>query len=197
MNILNRRDKPEGLSRLIQGVLFFLLQTIPFLSCSFDYSPITESEETRPDLVMEDVDYNRVADGKLVIHFQADQVARFEKNRLLQVQNLRFEQFNKNTGQTDAAGTAGYAQFWTATSDAEFSDGVRIIIPSEDLSVEAKSLQWKDMQKVLFGSPDQTVLLKKSDGSLIVGSGFSADGRSRSWRFTGSVSGMYQEESTP
>ena len=179
----------------IRAALLAVLGGFVLSACSFDYSAITETESDKPDLVMQDVDYVRVTDGKISLHMQADQVDRYEKKRLLQVQNIRFEQFSKDSTEPDALGTAGIAQFWTATSDAAFTNGVRIFIKSEDLSVEAKSLQWNDSKKKLSGPQDDQVLLKKTDGSILVGKSFSADGRSRTWQFAGAVSGTYQEES--
>jgi lipopolysaccharide export system protein LptC len=177
-------------------VVFILVGTVSLLlSCSFDYSTISESEQEKPDLIMQDVDYVRVSDGKISLHMQADQIKRYESKRLLQVQNIHFEQYAKNSLEPDAIGAAGIAQFWTATSDAAFSEGVQIYITSEKLSIEAKSLQWNNSQKKLLGPLDGQVLLKKSDGSILVGKNFSADGRSRSWQFAGPVSGIYQEDS--
>jgi len=155
-----------------------------------------EAESNRPDLVMQDVDYVRVTDGAIMFHLQADKIDHFENNHLFQVQNIRFEQFTKGVTDPDAMGAAGFAQFWTTTQDAVFGEGVRIVIPSEDLSVEANNLQWHNSQKKLFGTLGDEVLLKKTDGSMLVGKGFSADGRSKSWQFTGPVSGIYQEEPT-
>ncbi len=164
-------------------------------ACSFDYSSVSESKSEGPDLVMQDVDYVRVRDGKIALHMQADQIDRFEKKRLLQVQNIRFEQFSKENSSPEAVGSAGYAQFWTATSDASFAEGVRITVSSENLSVESSTLQWNNDQKKLFGPQNDQVLLKRKDGSILSGKGFSADGRSKSWTFAGPVSGVYQEES--
>lgn len=175
-------------------ILVFCIMAV--LSCSFDYSSMEEAENNRPDLVMQDVDYVRVTDGSIAFHMQADKLDHFENNHLFQVQNIRFEQFPKGVTEPDTVGSAGFAQFWTTTQDAVFTEGVRIVIPSEDLSVEAKSLQWHNSQKRLLGSQEDQVLLKKSDGSMLVGKGFSADGRSKSWQFTGPVSGIYQEEPT-
>lgn len=180
---------------LVRVLLMLAAVGLLLLSCSFDYSSTVESENEKPDLVMQDVDYVRVTDGTISLHLQADQIDRYEKKRLLQVQNIRFEQFSKEASEPEALGTAGVAQFWTATSDANFTDGVRIVIKSEDLSVESKALQWSNSQKKLFGLPNEPVLLKKGDGSVLVGTGFKADGRSRSWQFEGAVSGTYQEES--
>ncbi|AEJ20858.1 LPS export ABC transporter periplasmic protein LptC [Gracilinema caldarium] len=188
------------LSSFIFSYLHFLVVFILigieciFLSCSFDYGTSSEPEQEKPDLVMKDVDYVRVSDGKISLHMQADQINRYESKKLLQVQNISFEQYSKNSVGPDAVGSAGFAQFWTATSDAAFSGGVQIYINSENLSIEAKSLQWNHNSKKLLGPLDDQVLLKKSDGSILVGKNFSADGRSRSWQFTGPVSGTYQED---
>jgi len=196
MYSLERKIASLKLSLLnIRAALLLTFWGSLLIACSFDYSAMSETEHDKPDLIMQDVDYVRVTDGSISLHMQADQVERYEKKRLMQVQNIRFEQFSKDSTEPDVLGTAGIAQFWTATSDAQFADGVRIVIQSEDLSVEAKSLQWNNSQKKLFGPQDDQVLLKKANGSVLVGKSFSADGRSRSWQFEGAVSGTYQEES--
>lgn len=41
----------------IRGVLILFGAVFILLSCSFDYSAISESEQEKPDLVMQDVDY--------------------------------------------------------------------------------------------------------------------------------------------
>ncbi|WP_304226075.1 LPS export ABC transporter periplasmic protein LptC [Gracilinema caldarium] len=194
MNVPDISVMYRMLPRYVRNLVLFVTILIVSSACSFDYSSVSETESERPDLVMQDVDYVRVKDGKITLHMQADQVDRFEQKRLLQVQNIRFEQFSKENSSPEAVGSAGYAQFWTATSDASFAEGVRITVNSEDLSVEASTLQWNNGQKKLFGPQNDQVLLKRKDGSILSGKGFSADGRSRSWTFAGPVSGTYQEE---
>ncbi|MFQ3547177.1 MAG: LPS export ABC transporter periplasmic protein LptC [Termitinemataceae bacterium] len=167
-----------------------------FFGCSFDYSAVAEIKDEQPDLTMYDVAYVRFHDGKPQVRMEADIIERYETQRLFRAANLRFEQFENDSLKPDAAGTAGYAQFTTSDSNAVFSEGVRIVIPSEDIQVEAKELFWFQTERILMSNSEDEVLIKKADGSLLVGKGFSAQVRKRSWKFEHGVRGLYQDDET-
>lgn len=163
-------------------------------ACSFDYGEPGAKGEGEPDLVMEDLEYVRVLDGRPVLRFQADRAERYEASRTMQVADLRFEQFAAGTMETDAVGQAASARIDLASGDAFLSGGVRVNVPGEDLAIETAELYWTDGERTLRGREDGPVLLKRSDGTAVSGIGFSADVRRRTWQFSGRVSGTYVEE---
>lgn len=162
-------------------------------ACSFDYGESAAKGEEEPDLVMEDLEYVRVVNGKPVLRFQAARAERYEASRTMHVSELRFEQFASSTMETDAVGQAAAARINLASGDAFLAGGVRINVPGEDLAIETAELYWADGERTLRGRDDGAVLLKRSDGTIVSGIGFSADVRRRTWQFSGQVSGTYVE----
>jgi hypothetical protein len=71
------------------------------------------------------------------------------------------------------------------------SGGVSVSVPDEDVLIETEALSWRDEEKVLTGPENGAVLIKKGDGTYLSGIGFAADARSRSWDFTGTVTGTW------
>jgi LPS export ABC transporter protein LptC len=171
-----------------RAVLVFAI--IGLASCSFDYGSVETLDETRPDLIMTDVEYVRVRDGKPLVRLQAESAERFEKARKMNVRSPRFEQFLPD-GTGGAKGVAASAEIDLATGDVFMSGGVSVSVPDEDVLIETEALSWKDEAKGLTGPENGAVLIKKGDGTYLSGIGFAADARSRSWDFTGTVNGTW------
>ncbi len=164
------------------------------LSCSFDYGSLSdEAPDSVPDIAMSDVEYIRVRDGKPVVRLQADSVERYEKERRMVVSGARFAQY-AGDGSQGAVGGASSAVVDLESGDVSLDGAVSLSVPQEDLVIETDKLTWKNDDRVLLGSPDAPVLVKKSDGSFLSGRGFTADARSKSWTLTGSVFGTMVEE---
>lgn len=163
-------------------------------SCSFDYGPLEAEEDARPDLTMDDVEYVRVRDGEPVVRVQAERVKRYERSQSMRIDRLRFEQYAADGKKAEAAGSAGAATVLLESGDADLSGGVQIVIQSEDLVIETDTLSWRDQDRLLVGGRDTEVLLKRSDGAVLSGRGFTSDARRHSWEFSGPVSGTYIDE---
>lgn len=164
------------------------------LSCSFDYGSLSdEPEESVPDVVMTEVEYVRVRDGKAVIKLRADSVERYESDRRIVVTAPRFEQY-AGDGSEGASGGSSSALIHSETGDVDLSGDVFLAIPEEELTIETETLSWKDEARELQGGAAAPVLVKKTDGSSLSGTGFTADARSRSWTLSGAVSGVFVEE---
>jgi LPS export ABC transporter protein LptC len=164
-------------------------------ACSFDYGDLSAgNRENEPDLIMRGLEYVRVRDGNPSIRVQADSAERFEDARIMKIRDLRFEQYAPNDPEANALGSAGSARIDLATGNAVLRDGVRVVVPSEDLSITTRSLDWDDETRYLAGDPAVPVRIERGDGTSMTGSGFFADTRSRTWEFTGGVQGVFVEE---
>jgi hypothetical protein len=64
-------------------------------------------------------------------------------------------------------------------------------VDSEDIVIETAKLDWKDKQRDLSGDKSDMVKIKRANGTSFSGQGFSANTRSRTWGFSGSISGTY------
>ena len=62
---------------------------------------------------------------------------------------------------------------------------------TEETSIYADTLYWKDKDEKLLADPEATILVKKDDGSYMEGKGFSTDFKLREIIFTNGVKGTY------
>jgi len=180
--------------------LFFTLLACCFLcafllaACSFDYGAGSGLENTRPDIVMENIEYVRVRGGDILARFRAEYAERWEEQQLMKLKNLTFEQMEDHGETVNVEGTATVAAVQVDTGDVSLSGGVRISIESEDVIINTRELEWNDKEKTIKGGEEEVVDVQRSDGTSFTGIGFSADVRGRTWSFAGEVKGSYVEK---
>jgi LPS export ABC transporter protein LptC len=160
-------------------------------ACSFDYGVSENGENDYPDITMEDLDYSRVRGGRIIARLQAETAERYEKRRLMELKNYRFEQYNTTNAEVDALGSGGFASVELDTSNVHMSSGVEIIVDTEDMILETEHLDWDDAKKTLNGGEALPVKVEQSNGTKFTGTGFSADVRSRNWFINSDASGVY------
>lgn len=172
------------------AVSFFL-----FWACSFDYGTAAPSEEEQPELIMYDVEYVRVENGKPMVQFKAERAEQYEESRTMKLSNFSFTQFNQNNDDEDTVGdTTGFAGSGVINMDSKdviLDEGVFIDAASEDMQISTENLNWIDKTKELNAGNTEEVFVERSDGTIIKGVGFSADLRTRTWEFSGGISGTY------
>jgi len=172
----------------------FSLVLMLLSACSFDYSSMSGSENEKADIIMEEIEYVRVRGGDPLVRFRAEYAERWEERQIMNLTNFSFEQMEDKGDNIDAEGTAGSAVVKLESGNIALSDGIKINVASEDVSIETASLDWYDDDKVLSGREEALVIIQRSDGTYFTGRGFSADARNRSWAFSGEVKGTYVEE---
>ena len=163
-------------------------------ACSFDYGAGTGLENTRPDIVMENIEYIRVRGGDMLARFQAEHAERWEEQQIMELRNLTFEQMEDHGETVNVEGSAKVATVQIDTGDISLSGGVWISIESEDITINTAKLEWKDKEKAINGGEEEEVEVQRSDGTSFTGKGFSAEIRSRTWSFEGEVKGSYVEK---
>ena len=163
-------------------------------ACSFDYGFQDGIDKDQPDIVMDNVEYVRVRSADPQARLQAERVERFEDRRIMELQNLSFEQFGNGGEDINASGRAGSASFEIDSGDIRMAGGVRIEVESEDIIIETSWLQWRDRPRTLSGRSEDEVYIYQENGTVFTGIGFHADARQRTWEFSGSVGGTYIHE---
>jgi LPS export ABC transporter protein LptC len=177
-----------------RGYVFHILILIIFFllgSCSFDYGDEASEHEDQPDIIMGNVEYVRVRDGDPVVRFRAQLAERYENRQTMELQNFSFEQFYAHGDEVNATGRAGNALVELESGNIQLEQGIIISVDSEDITIETDNLSWEDEKRVLAGREEATVDIQRSDGTVFSGQGFTADARSRTWVFTGGVTGTY------
>ena len=170
---------------------YSLLLLFALSSCTFDYGESGSSEKELPDLIMENVEYVRVRSADPVARFQAEYAERYEKQRIMKLQNLTFEQYGERGEEVNTLGRAGNASIDIETGDIFMDSGVRIEVESEDIIIETYQLEWKDEQRTISSGREDEVNVYRDNGTSFTGIGLRADARMRTWVFSGRVGGTY------
>jgi LPS export ABC transporter protein LptC len=161
------------------------------ISCTFDYGETQSSGEDVPNLVMENVEYVRVRAADPLARIKADRVERYEKQNLMKLENLTFEQYGNRGEEVNVYGKAGYAQVEIDTGDIFIDRNVRLDVAAEDIFLETNQLEWKDQPRSLSTGENAEVFIYKENGTRFTGRGLRIDVRRKFWEFTGSVRGTY------
>ena len=175
---------------------FSLLCSLLIMACSFNYDTVTQNND-EPNIIMENTEYIRIQDGSPEIRVYAEEIRRYEAKHIMELDSFSFEQYNAAAqGQREipginATGKAAYARMETDTGNVFMSGDVFIEVKSEDFSMETAEISWQDDERTLTAAGLMNI--KKSDGTTMQGTGFSADSRSRSWEFESGVTGSIIE----
>jgi len=162
-----------------------------FFSCTFDYGEKETSGEEQPGLIMENVEYVRVRAADPKARFQAERAERYEKQGVMRLQNLTFEQYGDRGKEVNALGSAGYASVEIESGDIFMDQNVRIEVETEDIIIETYQLEWKDEPRILSTPEENEVNISQDNGTNFTGTGLYVETRKRQWEFKGNVSGLY------
>ena len=187
-------DKERKKRFLFPLVFSCLLYAFLLNACSFDYGAGDGSENTSPDIVMENIEYTRVRGGDLLARFRGEHAERWENTQIMRITNFSFEQMEDKGETVNVEGSAGAADVRLESGDITLFGGVMIKIDSEDVIININRIEWKDKEKTLTSGAGERVDIQRSDGTSFTGMGVSADIRSRTWSFSGEVEGTYVEE---
>ena len=175
-------------------LLAVLLAVLSTTACTFDYGTGDGSEESRPDIVMANIEYVRIRGGDMLARFQAEYAERWERTQTMNLREFSFEQMEDRGETVNVEGSAAEARVFLDSGDMLLSGGVIVSIESEDITINTRQLEWRDEEKHLIGASGEEVDITRADGTNFTGIGLSASIRSRSWGFSGEVFGTYVEE---
>ena len=172
---------------ILSGCIILFL----FLGCSFDYGDKEPSGEEQPGLIMEDVEYVRVRSADPKAKFQAERAERYEKQGVMRIQNLTFEQYGDRGNEVNALGSAGYASVEIQTGDIFMDQNVKIDVETDDITIETYQLEWRDKPHIISTPEENEVNIFQDNGTNFTGTGLYVETRSRQWEFKGYVNGLF------
>ena len=161
------------------------------VSCTFDYGEGESSGDDIPNMIMENVDYVRVRSADPLARIQAERVERYDKQSLMKLKNLSFEQYGEHGEEVNVHGRAGNATVEINSGDIFMDNGVRLDIKTEDIMMETYQLEWKDEARSVSTGEDNEVYIYRENGTRFTGVGLQANTRMRTWEFISSVRGTY------
>jgi len=167
-------------------IILFLL-----LGCSFDYGEKEPSEDEQPGLIMENVEYIRVRSADPKARFKAERAERFEKQGVMRIQNMTFEQYGDRGKEINAMGSAGYASVEIQSGDIFMDQNVRIDVETDDITIQTFQLEWREEPHVLSTPEENEVNIFQDNGTNFTGIGLYVETRGRQWEFKGDVGGVF------
>lgn len=167
--------------------VILLFSTVLFFSCSVKYEETVRAEDVVPEFTFTQVDLNRYENNKLTVNFTAEKLEQYKNSSESFAKNIEFSSYNKKNELT----TEGSCNLLAANTDTEIYtlfDNIQVSSKEDNVKFYSDSLKWNAKTEQLTSGKSNTVKIEKDDAT-IYGSGFSASGVSKSFSFSGSVSG--------
>lgn len=167
--------------------VILLFSTVLFFSCSVKYEETVRAENVVPEFTFTQVDLSRYESNKLTVKFTAEKLEQYKNSSESFAKNIKFSSYNKKNELT----TEGSCNLLAANTDTEIYtlfDNIQVSSKEDNVKFYSDSLKWNAKTEQLTSGKSNTVKIEKDDAT-IYGSGFSASGVSKSFSFSGSVSG--------
>ncbi|MEE8441545.1 MAG: LPS export ABC transporter periplasmic protein LptC [Spirochaetia bacterium] len=173
------------------GPLLLVMVAAVFASCSLDYGQSrlsNELSEEIPDTVLTGVTHTVVRNNAVRFRITAARVEAFTDENRQYLYEVGFTEYDAD-GAIRTDGTADFADFQTDTEDVELTGNLRFFSVPDEAWLQADYLYWNSDERQLTSNPDDPVVLEKSDGTYIVGRGFTAEMSESLIIFAGGVNG--------
>jgi len=172
-------------------ILVYIPAILLFWSCTFNYGDTDVSAENLPDLVMENVEYVRVRAADPLAKLQAERFERYDKQNVVKMQNITFEQYGEHGEKINVYGRVGSAEVNIESGDIFMDKNVSLDVKTEDILIDTYQLEWKDEPRFLSSGENNKVNIYRENGTRFSGTGLQANTRLREWEFLGGFNGVY------
>ena len=168
-------------SLLISAFLIF------YSSCSLKYDETVNAEETNPEFVFTHAKMIRYKDGNESVKVYADSIEQYKDSDITYGKNVSFTTYD-DEHKVETEGSCGYLYADSEKEIYELYDGIKLYNKAQNTNFFANMLKWNGKSEQLTGGKRDTARIEK-DGTIIYGTGFSASGVSKTFNFSGTVSG--------
>lgn len=172
---------------MIKKLLTVLFFSLLFLSCSIKYDSTVEISDVVPEFVFEDASVIRYENKKVKITVEADKMEEYKDSSETFAKGVDFSAYNDNEELT-TEGQCGYLFADTDKKIYQLYDNITLNSITEKTKFYADEIKWNEKTEQLTSGKSDSVKIEKED-TIMVGSGFSASGVSKTFSFTGAVSG--------
>lgn len=175
----------SNLTRILLSAIFFAI----FAGCSVDYGTVSDSEDSVPELMLDDARFSRIEKGQTTAQVSSERLEEFKGSGKVFAQKIQFETKNAD-GETTATGKAGLMRADTDAELYEFFEGIEIRSETHNVNISGESLKWNGKTEQLVGERGKEITIKK-DGISLSGQDFSASAVSEQFSFGAEVHGIY------
>jgi len=177
-------------------LLLLSISALVFFSCSMDYGDIQNDNtlgDNVPDSIIRDFLYTSVDNGNPVFRIYAEESENYSQKNENNLKKVIFQELN-NQKEIITEGTAEKGIIFTKSNDAELSGSIIIYSVGNQAEITSNYLYWKDSEKILLGSENGKVKIRKDSGTEISGQGFTGDLNTKTFSFENFVRGVYNNE---
>lgn len=190
--------------------LLLALSLFSLAACSLSYKVEEPQVSHIPELVFTEVEYLSYEDGTVRMQMGSSQLEQYRDDNALYGKGVSFSTYNRK-GELSATGRSQMISVNTADKQYSLLGDVFIESIQEDMVVRAQALRWDGTDEQLTAGGNDTLELVRGKGAAspqeasssagssqkserssrieMTGIGFSASGVSRSFQFSGEVSG--------
>ena len=156
-------------------------------SCSLKYDQTVNAEETNPEFVFSHAKMIRYKGGEESVKVFADSIEQYKDSDITYGKNVSFTTYDDEQ-KVETEGSCGYLFADSEKETYELYDGIKLYNKAQNTNFFANMLKWNGKTEQLTGGRRDTAKIEK-DGTVIYGTGFSASGVSKTFSFSGTVSG--------
>ena len=177
-----------------KSIVFLIAAVFSITSCSLKYDEVVNAEETNPEFIFTHAKLVRYENAEETAVIQADSIEQYKDSSVTYGKNVRFTTYGKNH-KLETEGSCGYLYADTDLELYELYDGIKLFSSVQNTNFFADMLRWNGKTEQLTGGRKDTARIEK-EGTVMYGTGFSASGVSKTFSFSGTVSGEIETKDT-
>lgn len=175
---------------LLFGLMFYVC------SCSLEYGSNNQEQDIIiPEYSFLQAEFTQYESGKASMTMIAAGIEQYRDDDVLYGTDITFSVYDDD-GSISADGVCDLLSADTNTESYILSGGISVTGYKEQLSFTGERLRWNGESEQLTGATDDVVsIVRQGDSRVsVVGSGFAASGVSRTYVFSGAVSGVIETD---
>ena len=157
------------------------------ISCSLKYDQTVNAEETNPEFVFTHAKMIRYKNSEESVKVFADSIEQYKDSDITYGKNVSFTTYDDEQ-KVETEGSCGFLYADSEKEIYELYDGIKLYNKAQNTNFLANMLKWNGKTEQLTGGKRDSARIEK-DGTVIYGTGFSASGVSKTYSFSGTVSG--------
>ncbi len=157
-------------------------------SCSLKYSETVDASKEIPEFSFRDASLTRYENKDITVQMDVAAMEQYKNSSTSYAQGIDFKAYG-DKGNLSTEGKCDYLLTDTDAKQYELFGNIELKNYDDNTSFFAQSLRWNEKSEQLTSGKSETVRIEKDD-TIIYGSGFSASGISKTFNFTGVVSGQ-------
>lgn len=158
-----------------------------FSACSLKYADTVDVEDSVPELYFQNTKITRYENNKITVEVNAEIIEQYKNSSESYAKALKFTSYDEE-GEVSTSGQCGYLYADTNAEVYKLFDDIELYNSADKTKFFAEILSWNKKTEQLVSGKNEKVRVEKED-TVINGTGFSSSGISKTFEFSGNVTG--------